>query len=168
MTEVLRTDDDGKPVYAEWDETWEDRTAEVDVAPIEGEIVYHSPAQVREEVQASWDLFRRRVVSTHFDESELLDGVEKIYSTSKAAAFFGRSNQWMYWGLRNGIFTYKDGTPILPERIGKGGRRRFTLPIIREIALSCYRRGNISEEELQEIMKKILLAEFGERAFATT
>lgn len=130
------------------------------------EIIYQPPEAVRAEVQHNWDEFRRKVVANHFDERSLLDGVERVYSTSRAAAFFGRSNQWMYWGLRNGIFVYKNGDPILPERIGKGGRRRFTLPLIREIALSCYRRGNISEEELQAIMAKILIAEFGRGAFA--
>lgn len=171
--EPLRRDPDGTPIYAEWDEEW---SVPVPDAPGGGEIerisdystevVVQTPSEVRADVQRKWDEFRVRAIEQHFDRESLLDGVEKVYSTSKAAAFFGRSNQWMYWGLRNGIFTYKDGTPILPERIGAGGRRRFTLPIIREIALSCYRRGNISEEELQDIMAKILLAEFGEKAFA--
>jgi hypothetical protein len=80
----------------------------------------------------------------------LLDGVEKVYSTSEAARFFSMSNQWLYWGMRNNIFTYLDGTPIQPERIGKGGRRRFTLPIIREMALSCHRRGNLKQEGVWE------------------
>lgn len=93
---------------------------------------------------------------------ELLAGVEKVYSTSEAAKFFGKSNQWLYWGMRNNIFTNPDGTRIEPERIGKGGRRRFTLPVIRDIALSCYRRGNLKEPELKEIMVKIARAEQGE------
>lgn len=130
------------------------------------EIVYQPPEHVRAEVARGWDEFRRDVLSKKLDERSLMGGAEKIYSTSKAAAFFGRSNQWLYWGLRNAIFTYKDGTPILPERIGKGGRRRFTLPLLREIALSCYRRGNLKEDELQQVMAKILVAEFGSSAFA--
>lgn len=98
------------------------------------------------------------------DESSanVLAGVEKVYSTSEAAKFFGKSNQWLYWGMRNNIFTQPDGTRIDPERIGKGGRRRFTLPVIRDIALSCYRRGNLKEPELKEIMVKIARAEQGE------
>lgn len=170
--EPLRTDEDGKPIYAEWDDQWavpvEDgpTTTWTNGRPESTEIAVTTSKETLVEVQQNWDAFRRKVVEEHFDTESLLDGVEKVYSTSKAAAFFGRSNQWLYWGLRNGIFTYKDGSPILPERIGKGGRRRFTLPLIREIALSCYRRGNLSEEELQEIMAKILLAEFGPKAFA--
>jgi hypothetical protein len=93
---------------------------------------------------------------------ELLAGVEKVYSTSEAAQFFGKSNQWLYWGMRNNIFTQPDGSKIEPERIGKGGRRRFTLPVIRDIALSCYRRGNLKEPELKDIMVKIARAEQGE------
>ena len=93
---------------------------------------------------------------------EMLAGVQKVYSTSEAAKFFGKSNQWLYWGMRNSIFKQPDGDRIEPERIGKGGRRRFTLPVIRDIALSCYRRGNLKEPELKDIMVKIARAEQGE------
>lgn len=99
------------------------------------------------------------------DDDELLAGVEKVYSTAEAAEFFGKSNQWLYWGLRNNIFVDVNGQTIGPHRIGKGKRRRFTLPIIREIALACYRRGNLKEDELKAILRKILLAEHGEAAF---
>lgn len=149
-------------------------------------------------------------------DNELMAGVEKVYSTSEAAEFFNKSNQWLYWGMRTGVFTYPDDTEINvddpvcrvsrpeergvvvygdegrldvrwdkdkhiinnmpveelrkliePVRIGKGGRRRFTLPIIREIALACYRRGNLKEPELLEIMRKIAVADMGEDAFAS-
>lgn len=93
---------------------------------------------------------------------EMLAGVERVYSTSEAAKFFGKSNQWLYWGMRNNIFTQPSGATIEPERIGKGGRRRFTLPVIRDIALSCYRRGNLKEPELKDIMVRIARAEQGE------
>jgi hypothetical protein len=122
--------------------------------------------RTRAEVAKEWKDFRKAAIKQGFDEDALLDGVKKVYSTSRAAAFFGRSNQWLYWGLREGHFTYKDGSPILPEREGPMGKRRFTLPLIREIALSCYRRGNLTEDDLQVIMEKILLAEFGASAFS--
>lgn len=153
--EPLRTDEHGNPVYPEWDDTYEQDT--------EG---------VQAEVTANWEEFRRKVAAIHFDSETLMEGVDKVYSTKQAAAFFGRSTQWIYWGLRKDpetgeqVFTYKDGTPIQPIRVGKGARRRFSLAIIREIALSCYRRGNINEGELQEVMARILVAEFGEGAFA--
>jgi hypothetical protein len=105
---------------------------------------------------------------------QVLSGMDKVYNTEDAAAFFpgksgkdgqSKSDQWMYWGLRNKIFIYANGTPIEPKQIGKGKRRRFTLPIIEEIALSCYRRGNLKEDELKEVFRRILLAKYGESAF---
>lgn len=150
-----------EPDFPEWDEQWSVSAPSPD-------------GDQATEIKASWDEFRRRAIAQHFNEDALSEGTEKVYSTSKVASFFGRSNQWVYWGLRpdpttgEQVFTYRDGTPIRPERVGKGGRRRFTLPIIREIALSCYRRGQITEEELRAIMAKILLAEFGPQAFANT
>lgn len=108
---------------------------------------------------------------------QALSGVDKIYNTEDAAAFFpgksgkdgkSKSDQWMYWGLRNKVFIYADGSPIEPKQIsgkGKRNRYRFTLPIIEEIALSCYRRGNLKEEELKEVFRRILIAKYGESAF---
>lgn len=116
------------------------------------------------------------------NDSFLLAGIEKFYSTSEAAAFFPakrtvkdpvtgepildaegkpvrklttKSTQWLYWGMRNEIFTHPDGTPIEPKRIGKGKRRRFTLQDIRDIAVSCHRRGNLKEPELRDILKRV-------------
>jgi hypothetical protein len=103
------------------------------------------------------------------DEQLLADaGVVPIYSTTEAAQFFNRTNQWLYWGLRGDdqegpVFIYPDGRPIEPDRIGdpKSGRRRFTLPIIKEILLSSYRRGNIEPEELKVILRRIRINELG-------
>lgn len=98
------------------------------------------------------------------DEELLAEaGVEPIFSTSEAAEFFDRSNQWLYWGLREKVFTYDDGTPIVPDRIGDAvhGRRRFTIPILKEIMKSSYRRGNVDYDQLKIIMRRIKLAERG-------
>lgn len=98
------------------------------------------------------------------DEELLTEaGVEPIYSTSEAAEFFDRSNQWLYWGLREQVFTHEDGTPIVPDRIGDAvhGRRRFTLPILREIMRSSYRRGNFDADQIKTIMRRIKFAERG-------
>jgi len=46
---------------------------------------------------------------------------------------------------------------IHPILIGR--RRRYPYPIIKEIALSCYRQGNFTESELKAILAKIILAE---------
>lgn len=161
-------------MYPEWDDEWsvpvgvpEDAdTPETSADWDPGWDVGQNGDAHRQEIQSSWTDFRRKMVENGFVTDDLLDGVEKVYSTCQAARFFGRSTQWIYWGLRNGIFVYKDGTPIQPERIGSNGRRRYTLPILREIALSVYRRGNMNEDELQAVMAKILIAEFGERAFS--
>lgn len=99
------------------------------------------------------------------DEDLIADAaVEQILSTSEVAEFFDRSNQWLYWGLREKIFTYSDGTPILPEWIGEEhqhGRRRFNLSLVREIMKSCHRRGNLNSEQLKTITCRIMLAERG-------
>jgi hypothetical protein len=95
-------------------------------------------------------------------------GTEKFYSSKEVATFFGKSTQWLYWGMKtkdadgnpvDPIFLYPDGTPIEPMKIGKGERRRYTLPIIREMAYSCYRRGNLKEDELKIVLARIKQAE---------
>lgn len=90
-------------------------------------------------------------------------GVEPIFSTTEAAEFFDRSNQWLYWGLREGVFTDDDGNPLDPERIGdpSKGRRRFTVSILKDIMRSSYRRGNIDPDHLKTIMRRIRYAELG-------
>lgn len=114
---------------------------------------------------------RTRQIEDISDEQLLADaGITPFYSTTEAAEFFDRTNQWLYWGLgrdadkgKGPIFIYPDGTPIEPERIGDPvtGRRRFTLPIIKEILLSSYRRGNIEPEELKKILRRIRINEMG-------
>jgi len=107
-------------------------------------------------------------------DEELLNeaGVEQVYSTNDVGDFFDKSNQWLYWGLRDKdadgnpipqVFQYEDGTPIVPERVGdpEVGRRRFTLPIIKAILMSSYRRGNIDPDELKKILRRIRIAELG-------
>ena len=92
-------------------------------------------------------------------------GVDLFYSTSETAEFFDRTNQWLYWGLRDGVFTDDDGVPLAPERIGPDddspGRRRFTISLIRQIMRSSYRRGNLDPEQLKTIMRRIKLTEEG-------
>jgi hypothetical protein len=113
---------------------------------------------------------RTRQIEDISDEQLLADaGVTPFYSTTEAAEFFDRTNQWLYWGLGRDadkgtgpIFIYPDGRPIEPDRIGDNpGRRRFTLPVIKEILLSSYRRGNIEPEELKKILRRIRINELG-------
>ncbi|ACH62150.1 hypothetical protein MYRNA_181 [Mycobacterium phage Myrna] len=115
---------------------------------------------------------RDRQIEDISDEQLLADaGIVPFYSTTEAAQFFDKTNQWLYWGLRkevNGepvepVFIYPDGTPIEPERVGdpREGRRRFTLPIIKAILLSNYRRGNVEPDELKKILRRIRINELG-------
>ena len=108
----------------------------------------------------------------HLDGMIAAAGIQKFYSTKEAAGFFpgnsgadgkSKSDQWLYWGMRERIFIYPDGRVIEPTKVGK--RMRFTLPIIFEIAMSCHRRGILPEHELKEVLKRILLARYGESAF---
>ena len=62
---------------------------------------------------------------------------EKFYSTGEVAEFFGKSVQWVYWAMRTGVFTQPDGAPIEPMRVGKNGRRRFSVPVLRDMAHRC-------------------------------
>lgn len=78
-------------------------------------------------------------------------GVTRSYSTKEVAAFFDRTDQWVYWVLRDGV-ERENGTPIEPERVGKSQRRRFTIPIIKEIAVALYRRGTIDEAKLTGVL----------------
>jgi hypothetical protein len=91
--------------------------------------------------------------------------VEKFYSSAEVAKhFFKKSTQWLYWGMRTEdpegnpitpVFVYPDGTLIEPLQIGKGKRRRYTLPVIKEMAQACYRRGNLKEPEFRQVLARI-------------
>jgi len=117
-------------------------------------------------VSVQEELKRRIEAVDKLSDEQLLKyaGLDPVFSTTEAAQFFDRSNQWLYWGLRQGVFTHRDsGEPIDPERIGDGeaGRRRFTLPILKDILYSSYKRGNITDEELKRILRRIKVAELG-------
>lgn len=97
-------------------------------------------------------------------------GIDPVVSTSEAAEYFDRTSQWIYWGLKpdpvtgKQVFIWPNGSPIVPERVGNDGgdgRRRFTMPILRAILASCYRRGNIEPSELQAIIRRIRYTELG-------
>jgi len=93
-------------------------------------------------------------------------GIEPVATTSEAAEYFDRTTQWIYWGLtpdpKTGEvrFVWPDGSPVIPERVN--GERRFTMPILRAIAKSCYHRGNLTDTELKTVLRRIKLTELGE------
>lgn len=75
-----------------------------------------------------------------------------VFSTAEAAGLFGRSDTWISRGLRDGVFVYPDGSAVEPLLIGKGSRRQFTVPMLRAIAWSSYRRGSLSREQLEAVL----------------
>lgn len=122
-------------------------------------------------IEAVANVFRQiQTVEGDFD----LGGITRVYSTDEAAQFFGRSTQWLYWGMKprddpsgvpgGGLFYYPDGRAIEPERIGVKGIRRFTLDVIKDMSVALYQRGTIKLPELEEIVKRIHLARLGKWA----
>jgi hypothetical protein len=84
---------------------------------------------------------------------------ERFCGAAEVARLFGKSVHWVYRGVREGLFTAPDGTPVEPQRAGRSGRLRFSLPVLREMARSCHRRGLIGEAELRDLLD-VLEGEF--------
>lgn len=80
---------------------------------------------------------------------------ERIFSTREAAEFVGQSVGWVSWALREGAVTDADGAPIEPLRVGRGRRRRFTVPMIRDMARSCHRLGVINRRECERVLAEL-------------
>lgn len=100
------------------------------------------------------------------DDVLIQAGVEKTYSTRGAAELIGRSPQWIYWGLKpaeeggGDIFRDDEGNPIRPSQVGGAkGRRRYTLPVVKEMAIAAYKRGNLSKDLLRDALERILYEE---------
>jgi hypothetical protein len=84
-------------------------------------------------------------------------GIEPTYSAREAAAMLGRSYSWLDQGLRDNKFTLPYGTKVEPRRTA-GRYRRFTLAILEDIALSCYRHGLFPMEKLRFTYRELLMA----------
>jgi hypothetical protein len=160
---VVYIDKTGKPVTEADIERWayeaEQGTAATDDQVLDDAGIPHPSEQERQAREHA--VAEAAAVS---DKQLLAEaGIEPIFSTTETAEFFDRSNQWLYWGLRNKVFTDRDGNPLDIDRIGdpKSGRRRFTLPIIDDILQSSYRRGNIEPDELVRILRRIRIARAG-------
>ena len=82
-------------------------------------------------------------------------GAEPTYSAKEAAALLERSYSWLDQGLRENRFTLLDGTPIEPQRTA-GGYRRFSLAILQDIAMCCYRNGWFSMPKLKSVYTNLL------------
>lgn len=127
----------------------------------------------------------RSAQATHSGDILIDSGVAKrYYSSTEAAAFFDKTVQWLYWGMRhppNGgrlfieprrdkdgnIELDSDGSPVMVdipvERLGdpKMGKRRFDIPTIRKFAVSAYHQGNIKEPKLRAVLERLVVAERG-------
>lgn len=83
--------------------------------------------------------------------------VEATYSARESAALLGRSFSWLDQRLRNGEFVLRDGTTVEPLWT-PGGYRRFTVPMLQDVALSSYRHGWFSMDELKSTIRELLAA----------
>jgi len=77
---------------------------------------------------------------------------ERHLSTVETAALLGKSPEWVSRGVREKAFVYADGSVIEPLRQRNSNRRAFTVPMVRAIAWSAYRRGTLSPQRLQEVL----------------
>ncbi len=80
---------------------------------------------------------------------------ETYFSTAEAARFFGRPAGWLARSVRQRAFTYPDGSPIEPLRVGRAGRLRFTAAVLRDIAHACHRAGTVSRRQLEGILTEL-------------
>ena len=81
------------------------------------------------------------------------------FGTADVARLFRKSQNWVRWALRNNVFIRKDGTPIEPVRLGKSSRRRFTVPLLHDMAKAAYRRGVLDEVELEAVLDELTRTE---------
>lgn len=84
---------------------------------------------------------------------------ETYYSTAEAARMFGKSADWVARGVREGKFTYPDGSPIEPLRVGKARQFRFTPAVLRDIARSSHHRGSLSRRQRDRVLAALARAE---------
>lgn len=82
---------------------------------------------------------------------------ERIFASKETADIFGKTVQWLYYGEAR-LFFYEDGTPIKIRRNDKGWRL-WTLANMRDMALACYNRKNLTELQLEAILQRIIVAE---------
>jgi len=122
-------------------------------------------AALRKEVRAVDELDYAALASAGMStlgaeiEAALGVGDEQQYSTDDAARFFGKSVSWLYRTMRQQVFCYPDGSAIEPLLTGKGRGWRFTLPMLREMARSCHRRGVLDDHQFAHVLGELARAE---------
>lgn len=83
---------------------------------------------------------------------------EPNFSTAEAAAILGKSPDWVSRGVRQQTFVYPDGSAVQP-RHHHGNRRTYTVPMLRAIAWSAYRRGTLTPQRLEEVLAALTRSE---------
>lgn len=178
--EVIRVTPDGTKILVDWDSP-ESLNSALEVIPAPEEIAVSPQNRAQQEAQR-WSAKNRARIESRLKELSvslerqqeilntppalLLAGVERWYSAAETARFFGRTNQWIYDRIRKEKFRYPNGDIIEPIREdGPKSPARFTLPLIREIAYSCYRAGTVKWTELEVIITRLHNAEVGEALF---
>jgi hypothetical protein len=99
------------------------------------------------------------VAMTAADPTIAALGLEPTYSARGAAALLGRSYSWLDQRLREEKFILPDGTVVRPLRTA-GGYRRFTLAMLKEIALSSYRQHWFSMDELKSTFLELAMVAY--------
>jgi hypothetical protein len=90
------------------------------------------------------------------DEPPYDDGAPEMhFGTAEVAAYLGKSSDWISRGLRNRDFSYPDGSVVVPIQAGRRGRRTFTVAMMRAIAWSSYRRGTLSQPQLNAVLVRL-------------
>jgi hypothetical protein len=84
-------------------------------------------------------------------------GAEPTYSAREASALLCRSYSWLDQRLREGQFTRRDGTEVIPLRTA-GGYRRFTLAMLKDIAVISTNQGWFSLDDLKSSLRELLIA----------
>ena len=86
-------------------------------------------------------------------------GIEPTFSAHEAAALLGRSYSWLDQRLRAGQFMLPDGTTVQPLRT-PGDYRRFTLAMLKDIALCCYRHRWFTMDALKLVLRELAMAAY--------
>ena len=80
---------------------------------------------------------------------------ERIFSTAEVAALLGKSASWVSRGLREKSFVYDDGSAVEPLRAVGRSALRFDSAMVRAMALSAFRRGALSAQQLEEVLESL-------------
>jgi len=86
-------------------------------------------------------------------------GLEPTYSAREAAVLLGRSFSWLDQRVRNDEFVLRDGTSVQPLRTA-GGYRRFTLAMLKDIAISSYNQHWFSMDKVKATFREVAMTAY--------